>query len=101
MPQLHPIPTAQTASPIRAMIVDHAVVVRGVISRWVGNEADMQVVRVCKNGREAVEQAAMADPDVVVLDIEMPDLDGISTLRELLKQKPDIAVIMASALTRR
>jgi two-component system chemotaxis response regulator CheB len=83
------------------MVVDDAVVVRGLISRWVGLEPDMQVVRVCKNGVEALEQADLANPDVVILDIEMPELDGIATLKELLKRRPRLPVIMASTLTKR
>jgi two-component system chemotaxis response regulator CheB len=83
------------------MVVDDAVVVRGLVSRWIGLEPDMQVVRVCKNGVEALEQADLANPDVVILDIEMPELDGIATLQELLKRRPGLPVIMASTLTKR
>ncbi|MBX3549729.1 MAG: chemotaxis response regulator protein-glutamate methylesterase [Xanthobacteraceae bacterium] len=83
------------------MIVDDAVVVRGLVSRWIGLEPDMQVVRVCKNGREALEQLDIANPDVVVLDIEMPELEGIATLKEMLIKRPRLPVIMASTLTKR
>ncbi len=83
------------------MIVDDAVVVRGLVSRWIGLEPDMQVVRVCKNGREALEQFDIASPDIVILDIEMPELDGIATLKELLIKRPRLPVIMASTLTKR
>lgn len=83
------------------MIVDDAVVVRGLVSRWIGLEPDMQVVRVCKNGREALEQFDIANPDIVVLDIEMPELDGIATLKELHARRPRLPVIMASTLTKR
>jgi two-component system chemotaxis response regulator CheB len=99
--QLRPLPQAKNATPVRVMIVDDAVVVRGLVSRWIGLEPDMQVVRVCKNGREALEQLEAANPDIVILDIEMPELDGISTLKELLVRRPRMPVIMASTLTRR
>jgi two-component system chemotaxis response regulator CheB len=92
---------ASVAAPVRVMIVDDAVVVRGLISRWVGLEPGLEIVRVCKNGREALEQFGEAQPDVVVLDIDMPELDGIATLKELLKRRPDLRVIMASTLTKR
>src|SRR6218665_3567063 len=101
MSQLRPLPQTKNALPVRVMIVDDAVVVRGLVSRWIGLEPDMQVVRVCKNGREAVEQFDVANPDVVVLDIEMPELDGLATLKELLIRKPRLQVIMASMLTKR
>jgi two-component system chemotaxis response regulator CheB len=83
------------------MIVDDAVVVRGLVSRWIGLEPDMQVVRVCKNGREALEQFEAANPDVIVLDIEMPELDGLATLKELLIRRSRVSVIMASTQTKR
>ncbi len=86
---------------IRVMIVDDAVVVRGLFSRWVQAEADLEVVASLRTGREAVAQVERADPDVVVLDVDMPELDGIAALPLLLKKKPDLVVIMASTLTRR
>ena len=54
-----------------------------------------------RTGREAVDQLERADPDVVVLDVEMPELDGIAALPLLLEKKRDLVVIMASTLTRR
>ncbi len=86
---------------IRVMIVDDAVVIRGLFARWVEAEQDLQVVASLRTGREAVSQVERADPDVVLLDIEMPDLDGISALPQLLAKKRDLVVIMASTLTRR
>jgi two-component system, chemotaxis family, protein-glutamate methylesterase/glutaminase len=86
---------------IRVMIVDDAAVVRGLFSRWVEAEADLEVVASLRTGREAVNQLERADPDVVVLDIDMPELDGIAALPLLLAKKPDLVVIMASTLTRR
>src|SRR5450759_4503048 len=86
---------------IRVMIVDDAVVVRGLFSRWVEAEADMEVVASLRTGREAVAQIERADPDVVLLDVEMPELDGIAALPLLLAKKRDLIVIMASTVTRR
>ncbi len=86
---------------VRVMIVDDAVVVRGLFSRWVEAEPDLEVVASLRTGREAVAQLERADPDVVVLDVDMPDLDGIAALPLLLAKNPDLIVIMASTLTRR
>jgi two-component system chemotaxis response regulator CheB len=83
------------------MIVDDAIVVRGLFSRWVEAEPDMEVVASLRTGREAVSQLERANPDVVVLDIDMPDLDGIAALPLLLAKRRDLIVIMASTLTRR
>jgi two-component system, chemotaxis family, protein-glutamate methylesterase/glutaminase len=93
---------ASTADkPIRVMVVDDAVVARSLVTRWVDAEPDMTIAASLRTGREAVDQIDKADPDVVVLDIEMPELDGISALPLLLKKKRDLMVIMASAITRR
>ncbi len=87
--------------PIRVMIVDDAIVARRLLTRWIGTEPDMVVAASLCTGREAVDQIEASDPDVVVLDIDMPELDGISALPVLLKKKHDLVVIMASTLTRR
>jgi two-component system chemotaxis response regulator CheB len=89
------------AKPIRVMVVDDAIVVRRQLTRWIGDEKDMIVAACLRTGREAVEQLEVCNPDVVVLDVDMPELDGISALPELLRKKRDLVVIMASTLTRR
>ena len=86
---------------IRVMIVDDAVVVRGLFARWVEAEPDLEVVASLRTGRDAVNQVERADPDVVLLDVDMPELDGIAALPLLLEKKRDLIVIMASTLTRR
>ena len=83
------------------MVVDDSVVIRGLISRWVNAEPDMEVVASLRTGLDAVNQLDRVKPDVAVLDIEMPELDGISALPQLLAKKRDLIVIMASTLTLR
>jgi two-component system chemotaxis response regulator CheB len=87
--------------PLRVMLVDDSVVIRGTISRWLGSEPDIVVAASLRTGREAVNQLERINPDIAVLDIEMPELDGISALPLLLAKKPNLIVIMASTLTRR
>ncbi len=83
------------------MVVDDAVVVRGLIARWVEAEPGLEVVAALRSGRDAIAQMEHADPDVVILDVDMPDMDGITALPRLLAAKPNLVVIMASTLTRR
>ncbi|MEX2035866.1 MAG: response regulator, partial [Xanthobacteraceae bacterium] len=85
---------------IRVMVVDDAVVVRSLLSRWIEDAPGLKLVATLRNGREAIERLDQAKPDVVLLDVEMPELDGISTLPRLLARRRDLIVIMASALTR-
>ena len=95
-----PAPSA-APDPLRVMIVDDAVVVRGLVSRWIDEEPDLKTVASLRNGREAVDQLLRYNPDVVVLDIDMPELGGLEALPLMLEKKRDLVVIMASTLTRR
>jgi len=96
---LHPTSTRQP--PLKVMVVDDSVVIRGMISRWISSEPDMVVAASLRTGLDAVNQLERINPDVAVLDIEMPELDGISALPQLLAKKRNLIVIMASTLTRR
>src|ERR1700704_2607496 len=87
--------------PLRVMVVADSAVIRGLIWRWVASEPDMVVAASLRTGLEAVNQLDRIKPDVAVLDIEMPELDGISALPQLLARKRDLIIIMASTLTRR
>ena len=94
-------PATVVERPIRVMVVDDSIVVRRLLTRWIGAEPDMTIASCLRTGRQAVEQVEGWDPDVVVLDVDMPELDGISALPLLLKKKRNLVVIMASTLTRR
>jgi len=85
---------------IRVMVVDDSVVVRGLVARWLDEEPGIKVVASLRTGREAVDQLDRHTPDVVLLDIEMPELDGLAALPLLLAKDRDLVVIMASTLTR-
>jgi chemotaxis response regulator CheB len=77
-------------APIRVMVVDDAVVVRGLLTRWVEAEPGMQIVGSMRSGREAIEQLDRTNPDVVILDVDMPDTDGITALPRLLEKRRDV-----------
>src|ERR1700744_4886281 len=94
-------PTSTRQEPLRVMVVDDSVVIRGLISRWIASEPDMVVAATLRTGLDAVNQIERINPDVAVLDIEMPELDGISALPQLLAKKRNLIIIMASTLTRR
>jgi two-component system, chemotaxis family, protein-glutamate methylesterase/glutaminase len=91
--------STEERGPIRVLVVDDAIVVRGLVSRWLSTEPDIEVVGALRNGRDALDQIETIDPDIVLLDVEMPVLDGLSTLPLLLEKKRDLVVIMASTLT--
>ncbi|MEM6914854.1 MAG: chemotaxis-specific protein-glutamate methyltransferase CheB [Pseudomonadota bacterium] len=87
--------------PIRVMVVDDSVVARGLMSRWLDADPQLAVIETSRTGKVAVENVSRAEPDVIVLDIEMPDMDGLTALPLLLKARPGVQVVMASTLTRR
>ncbi|HBR26461.1 MAG TPA: chemotaxis response regulator protein-glutamate methylesterase, partial [Rhizobiales bacterium] len=83
------------------MIVDDSAVVRGLVSRWIGEEAGLETVARHANGRQAVEDVARSAPDIILLDIEMPVMDGLEALPLLLRARPDVRVLVVSTLTKR
>ena len=85
----------------RVMICDDSAVIRGAIARILEADALIHVVARASNGQAALDALKLHDIDVVVLDIEMPVMDGLTALPLLLKAQPGLAVIMASTLTAR
>jgi two-component system chemotaxis response regulator CheB len=98
-----PIPAKPAASAadkgIRVMIVDDSAVIRSLLGRALAVAPEIKVVGTASNGQVAIDTARRADPDVIVLDIEMPVMDGITALPKLLAVAPRAKVLMASTLT--
>jgi two-component system chemotaxis response regulator CheB len=86
---------------VRVLLVDDSAVVRNIVSRTLGAEADIEVVGTARDGRHALAQVKDLQPDVVVLDVEMPVLDGLETLPQLRELSPHLPVVMYSTLTER
>jgi two-component system chemotaxis response regulator CheB len=83
------------------LLVDDSAVARGLIQRGVETDPGIRVIGAASNGQTAVDMTRALTPDVVLLDIEMPIMDGLQALPHILAAHPGAAVIMASALTRR
>lgn len=86
---------------IRVLVVDDAVVVRRLVSDVLSEDAEIEVVGIAPNGRIALAKLPQVNPDIVILDVEMPELDGLETLKELRKTYRLLPVIMFSTLTQR
>ena len=88
-----------SSSSVRVMLVDDSVMIRGLIKRMLEPESDIEIVASVGNGKLAVERLKEGGVDVIVLDIEMPVMDGLTALPLLLGVDPNIKIIMASTLT--
>ena len=85
--------------PVRVLVVDDAVVFRKGISDALSGDPEIQVIGTASNGKLALQKMALSLPDLVVLDVEMPELDGLATVTEIRKLWPRLPVIMCSAHT--
>ncbi|MEQ8435297.1 MAG: chemotaxis response regulator protein-glutamate methylesterase [Oceanicaulis sp.] len=93
-------PPAHGAPP-RVLIIDDSAVVRGLVARWIEQDPRLEVAATCADGEQGVRKAGELQPDLVVLDIEMPRMDGLTALPLILKAAPRARIVMASTLTRK
>lgn len=98
---LRATPTGQELDAITVMVVDDSAVIRGMLTRWLQEEGDLSVCASAANGEMALTQMAKHKPDVIVLDIEMPRMDGLTALPKLLEIDPRAKIVMSSTLTTR
>ena len=89
------------ASPARVMLVDDSAIIRGIMRRWIDAERGLDVVASAINGQEAIVEAKRVQPDIIILDLEMPVLSGMEALPELRKVCANAKVLIASTLTTR
>ena len=90
---------SKSSKPLRVMVVDDSAFMRFSITQQLNEDPEILVVGAASNGNEALRLIPQLQPDVITLDVEMPHLDGISTLREIMRNFPR-PVIMFSSLTR-
>lgn len=83
--------------PYRVMVVDDSAFMRKIISDLIEQEVAFEVQATAKNGREAIEQIARIRPDLVTMDVEMPEMNGLDALKVIMKEHP-LPVIMLSGI---
>lgn len=83
---------------ISFVVVDDAVFMRTIIRKMVEQVEEYKVVGEASNGREAIEAADKHKPDIMTLDITMPEMDGIAAVPEILQVSPNTRIIMVSAM---
>jgi two-component system chemotaxis response regulator CheB len=91
----------QPGERIRVLVVDDSVVIRRLVAHALEEDSEIAVVGTAANGSIALQRIPQYNPDVLTLDIEMPEMDGLETLRHLRRNYPQVRVIMFSTLTER
>ncbi len=86
---------------IRVLVVDDSVVIRSMLRQALASERDIEVVGVAANGRIALDMLDQVSPELITLDIEMPELNGLQTLAAIRRTRPRLPVVMFSTLTER
>lgn len=94
-----PSELSPSSQPIKLMLVDDSAVIRGFLVKILGGFEDIEIVSIATNGLEAVNHLAKKKCDVIILDVEMPVMDGLTTIPKLLQTQPDVKIIMFSTLT--
>jgi two-component system chemotaxis response regulator CheB len=85
--------------PFRVMVVDDSAVIRGLLTRFLEADPEISIIASVSNGQIALDRLDRHDIEIIVLDIEMPVMDGMTALPLLLAKKPGVQVVMASTLT--
>ena len=93
--------TASSPDPYRVMVVDDSAVIRGLLTRALEGDPEIRVVNSVGDGQMAINALQRSPVDVIVLDIEMPVMDGLTAIPKLLAIAPQVKIIMASTLTLR
>ncbi|HYF83033.1 MAG TPA: chemotaxis response regulator protein-glutamate methylesterase [Clostridia bacterium] len=84
---------------IRVLIIDDSAFMRRIISDMLNSDGNIEVAATARNGKEGMEKAIAVKPDIITLDVEMPVMNGLETLAELMKLRPVPKIIMLSSLT--
>ncbi len=92
-------PQPSAASPIKVMIVDDSAVIRGFLTKILGTCDDIKIQSIATNGLEAVNMLVKQRCDIIILDVEMPVMDGLTAIPKLLQTQPDVKIFMFSTLT--
>ena len=96
MAMLHPINSQR--SRVRVLVVDDSAFMRTALTRMIASESEFEVVGTACCGWEALEKISRLDPDIITLDLQMPGLDGMETLRRIMLQRPRLVIVVSGSV---
>ncbi len=85
------------SDPVRVLIVDDHAIVRKGIRALLATEPDIEVVGEAENGRQAIEEAAKIEPDVILMDLVMPEVDGVTAIRHIAARQPQVRILVLTS----
>ena len=86
----------QKTSPVRILVVDDSKLMRRCLRTLLEQQDSWRVCSEAANGREAVERAQQTAPDVIVLDFQMPEMNGLDAAKEIRRRSPDVPILMVT-----
>ncbi|HNQ92997.1 MAG TPA: chemotaxis response regulator protein-glutamate methylesterase [Alphaproteobacteria bacterium] len=89
----------KSSTPIKVMIVDDSAVIRGFLGKLLENDSDFEILNTAANGQIAVDRLKKDKHDIILLDVEMPVMDGLTAIPLLMAAQPNVKIIMCSTLT--
>src|SRR3569832_339550 len=94
LPNSHQVSAMATTTPVRIMVVDDHPLLREGVAALIATEPDLQLVAMAADGREAIEQFRATQPDVTLMDLQMPNMSGIDAVISIRNEWPDARIIV-------
>lgn len=94
---LGPLDNQQPADRLRVMIADDVMETRRSTRLMLTLIPEVEVIAIAKNGRQAIEMAQLHNPDIAIMDVQMPEMDGLTAIKEMMRLRPNMACIVISA----
>ena len=86
----------QKISPVRILVVDDSPLMRSCLRKMLEQQGSWQVCCEASNGREAIDKVQQTSPDLVILDFQMPEMNGLDAAKEITRRSPEVPILMVT-----